>query len=202
MNKSEITPAQALTLLKEGNERFLAGRTCRTDLQKQRQDSEKAQYPFAAILGCIDSRTAAEFIFDQGIGELINVRVAGNIVNEDVLGSLEYSCAVLNARLILVLGHSACGAVRAACDDFRLGHLSGLLQKIKEAVETEKLKISGPADSTASFVDQVARRNIKLSIKNLREGSKILSELERNGKIAIMGAFYELGSGSVEFLED
>lgn len=194
-SQSQITPAKALELLKNGNKRFLDMRMHDRDLLSQVEMTSSGQFPFAAILGCIDSRVPTEIVFDQGFGDIFSVRVAGNIVNEDVLGSLEYSCKVAGAKIIVVLGHSHCGAVTAACNDVKLGNISALLEKIKPAVNTLNLKVYTDED-----VDKVAIANIKNSIEEIKRRSSILHNMEENGEIILAGAMYDVSSGKVNFI--
>lgn len=194
--QSKITPLKALEMLKEGNKRFLNKQQTDRDLNEQVAATAGGQFPFAAILGCIDSRVPAEHVFDMGVGDVFNARVAGNIVNEDILGSLEYSCKVAGSKLILVLGHTACGAVTAACQNVELGNITALLSKIKPAVNAFSKEIA--ADDYS--VDAVAAQNVIDSIADLRAGSPILAEMENNGEIKIAGAMYDVKSGEVKFL--
>ncbi len=195
--QEKLTPVEVLDLLKAGNERFVQNVKLLRDLKGQVRKTGSGQYPFAAILGCIDSRVPAEMIFDLGIGDVFNVRVAGNIVNEDVLGSLEYSCKVAGARLILVLGHTRCGAVSAACHRVKLGHITPLLQKIMPAVKAVKTDEDRIEEKD---IDEVALQNVRDSMKRIREESPILAEMENEGKIAFAGAMYNVSTGKVKFI--
>ena len=199
MNKAvqdQITPADALNRLVEGNKRFTQNTQVQRDLQEQIVDTSQGQYPFAAILSCIDSRVPAEIVFDQGIGDVFSARVAGNIVNEDILGSLEYACKVAGSKLIVVLGHTKCGAVTAACKNVELGNITVLLSKIKPAVE----KFSKGVEMDAEAIEEVAIQNVLLSIDNIRKESPILAEMEKEAQIKIIGAIYNVASGEVAFL--
>jgi carbonic anhydrase len=200
MKREDISPDDALQILKEGNQRFLQNKLINTDLPKQVKQTAEGQFPFAAILGCVDSRTASELIFNIGIGELINVRVAGNIVNEDILGSLEYACTVANTRLIVVLGHTRCGAIESACDQLELGNITSLLKKIRPAIEAETNTLSNRTGSNIPFINEVSLHNIQNSIDLMRKNSTIIRELENKGKIRILGAIYDVETGSVTFL--
>jgi carbonic anhydrase len=193
--QEQMTPDKAIDMLKAGNKRFVESRKEERDLILQMNQTSTGQYPFAALLSCIDSRVPAELVFDQGIGDIINVRVAGNIVNEDVLGSLEYSCKVAGSKLIVVLGHTKCGAVTAACQHVELGNITPLLSKIKPAVNKV---MTGDADPET--IEKVAVKNIELSIERIRAESSILAEMESNGEIKITGAVYDVSSGVVCFL--
>jgi carbonic anhydrase len=189
-----LTPFEALELLKEGNQRFIESNRLHHDLVLHVEDTTEAQFPFAALLGCIDSRAPAEHIFDLGIGHLFNVRVAGNIVNEDVLGSLEYACKVAGSKVIVVMGHTGCGAVTSATQDVQMGNVTALLSKIKPAIELYKAQHSGEMD-----VNEVVRYNVKNSIQRIKNESPILAEMIDNEEIIIVGAIYDVASGEVEF---
>jgi len=194
--RANITPQIALEMLKDGNRRFTEKNRYKRDLHKEVNKTREGQFPFAAILGCIDSRVPSEYIFDAGFGDILNVRVAGNIVNEDVLGSLEYSCYVAGAKLILVLGHTDCGAINAACQQLEMGNITPLLRKIKPAVDmVTQTNISGNIDE-----DAVAEKNVFNSIDLIMKGSSILSDMVSKGKILIKGAMYDVTSGKVRFL--
>lgn len=193
--QATIKPYDAVVRLKEGNTRFLQNRETERDLLSQVQQTGSGQFPFAALLSCIDSRVPAELVFDQGIGDIFNVRVAGNIVNEDVLGSLEYSCKVAGSKLVLVLGHTRCGAVTSACKHVELGNITPLLEKIQPAVRSI---VKG--DLSPELIEEVSIKNVENSIDQIRERSPILKEMEDKGEIAIVGAIYDVASGSVEFL--
>ena len=202
-DQAAITPAGALTLLQSGNERFVANRQAQRDLLGQVQATSTGQYPFATILSCIDSRVSAELVFDQGVGDIFSVRVAGNIVNEDLLGSMEFACKLAGTKLLLVLGHTSCGAVKGACDDAQMGNLTTLLSKIKPAVQAVTIP-EKPEDRTSqnlSFVDQVAETNVRFTMENVRKLSPVLRMMEEDGEILISGAMYDIASGKVRFLE-
>ena len=201
-DQAAITPAGALSLLRSGNERFVANRQAQWDLLQQVQATSTGQYPFATILSCIDSRVSAELIFDQGVGDIFSVRVAGNIVNDDLLGSMEFACKLAGTKLILVLGHTSCGAVKGACDDARMGNLTTLLSKIKPAVQAVTTP-EEPEERTSqnlSFVDQVAETNVRFTMENIRKLSPVLRMMEEDGEILISGAMYDIASGKVRFL--
>lgn len=191
-----------MELLKEGNQRFVEQKQTPRDLIEQVKQTTSGQYPFATILSCIDSRVSAELVFDQGVGDIFSARVAGNIVNEDILGSIEFACKLAGTKIIVVLGHTSCGAVKGACDDARMGNLTVLLSKIKPAVEA----ISEPEDPSlrnsknAAFVNAVAEKNVYLTIDNLRQKSPVLAEMEENGEILVVGAMYDIADGRVHFL--
>jgi carbonic anhydrase len=199
--QSNISPNQALTLLKEGNQRFLKNKQVSRNLLEQVVDTSTGQFPFATILSCIDSRVSSELIFDQGIGDVFSIRIAGNFVNEDILGSMEFACKLAGTKLILVLGHTACGAVKGACDNAELGNLTGLINKIKPAVNA----IENPTDqslrnsSNSEFVNAVADKNVQLTIENIRKSSLVLQEMEANNEIVIIGGMYDISNGLVTF---
>ena len=193
--QDNTSPEAAIERLKEGNKRFVDKEATERDLLSQVGQTSGGQFPFAALLSCIDSRVPAELVFDQGIGDVFNVRVAGNIVNEDVLGSLEYSCKVAGSKVVVVLGHTKCGAVTAACKHVELGNITHLLRKIQPAVS-----IAMKGEATPEAIEKVALKNVELSIDRIRDESPILSEMEDNGDIKIVGAIYDVGSGTVCFL--
>lgn len=192
--QQQMSPNEALERLLDGNRRFMEGTSVQHGHAARVKDTANGQYPFAAVLGCIDSRAAAEHLFDQGIGDIFNARVAGNIVNEDILGSLEYACKVAGSKLILVLGHTACGAVTSACNQVELGNITSLLSKIQPAVAAFR--------DPASQVDKVAGNNVKISIGHIKEQSPILAQMEKDGEILIKGAMYDVATGKVELLQD
>jgi carbonic anhydrase len=193
-----MSPDQILDELKAGNERFRSGRMAGIDYRQQQLASAGGQYPAAVILGCVDSRGPAEIIFDVGIGDIFNTRVAGNVVNDEVLGSLEFACFVAGAKAIVVFGHTGCGAVKGAIDDVEVGHLTGLLTRIKPAIAATTF--SGERSSrNAAFVDAVARTNVRLGIDDIRRRSSILAGLEQKGTIRIAGAMYDIATGVVSF---
>lgn len=198
----EMSPEKALATLKEGNVRFQKNEKAPRDLMEQVKDTSTGQYPFATILSCIDSRVSAELVFDQGVGDIFSVRIAGNFVNEDILGSMEFACKLAGTKLVVVLGHTACGAVKGACDHARLGNLSALIQKIEPAVEavTEPTDTSQRNSGNIQFVNDVAVKNVHMTIDNIREESPVLAELEAEGAIKIVGAMYDINNGSVTFL--
>jgi carbonic anhydrase len=196
--QAAMTPAQALERLKAGNERFVSGQSLARDLAAERAVTAGGQYPFAVVLSCLDSRTSSELVFDQGIGDIFNARVAGNVLNDDILGSMEFACKVAGAKLIAVIGHSKCGAVKGVCSGVQLGNLTGLLAKIKPAADA----VPTTGDKTDyAHVDAVARENVKLVMAQIKERSPILGELILGGKIALVGGMYDLDSGQVMFRE-
>ena len=194
--QEKMSPTVALNSLLEGNKRFTQQLQVNRDLMSQVSDTATGQFPFAAILSCIDSRVPAEIVFDQGIGDLFSVRVAGNVVNEDVLGSLEYACKVAGSKLVLVMGHTKCGAVTAACENVELGNITSLLAKIKPAIALSENNSSSGAIS----VENVSVKNVGISIETLRKESPILAEMEQQGLIQIVGAIYDVASGIVSVI--
>jgi len=193
----DLSPGDAHRILVEGNNRFVQNVKTQRNLKAQVAETSKGQYPFAVILGCIDSRVPVELVFDQGIGDVFSVRVAGNIINEDVLGSMEYACKVAGSKIVVVMGHTKCGAVTAACKDVELGNITLLLQKIKPAVDAIK---TDNVEMNEDAVEKVAKLNVQLSIDRIREESPILSDMEKNGEIEIAGAVYNVSTGEVVFL--
>ena len=199
--QSAITPAVALEILKDGNKRFVSNLKINRNLLQQANETSDGQHPFAVILSCIDSRTSAELIFDQGLGDVFSVRIAGNIVNEDILGSMEFGCKVAGAKIIVVLGHTKCGAVKGACDNVTLGNLSGLIAKIKPAVEQESVTAENRNSSNGVFVENVAELNVSLSVKNILLKSPIIADMVKNGDIGIVGGIHDITTGEVKFFE-
>ena len=197
--RDAMTPDQVLSELKKGNERFRSGKMAPRNYLAEKRSSAAGQYPAAVILGCLDSRVPAEIVFDTGIGDSFIGRVAGNVVNDDMLGSMEFGCAASGAKLILVLGHTACGAVKGAIDDVVLGNLTGLLARIKPAVAATKFD-GDKSSKNPAYVDAVARTNVTLTIAEIRRRSPILESLEHKGSIKIAGAMYTLSNGMVDFL--
>jgi len=200
--QASITPRKALEILKEGNTRFVQNLKAHRDLLEQANDTRDGQWPFAVILSCIDSRTSAELIFDQGLGDIFSVRIAGNIVNTDILGSMEFACKLAGSKLVVVLGHSKCGAVKGACDHVEMGNLTELLSKIQPAVYQEKETLTNRTASNGPFVENVAEINVKRNVKNIIERSYILEQMVENGEIGIVGAMHDLETGNVTFYND
>ncbi len=197
--RDSLTPVQVIDELKKGNERFRTGKMAPRDYRAEKRSSAAGQYPAAVVLGCLDSRVPAEIVFDAGIGDIFIGRVAGNVVNDDMLGSMEFGCAASGAKLVLVLGHTACGAVKGAIDDVVLGNLTGLLARIKPAIAGTKFD-GERSSKNANYVDAVARTNVMLGVAEIRRRSPILEALEKKGTIRISGAMYDLASGVVEMV--
>jgi len=199
--QSALSHNQILDLLKEGNARFINSKKLDRNLQQQVDETSGGQFPFATVLSCIDSRIPVETIFDQGIGDLFSVRIAGNFVNDDILGSMEFACKLAGSKVLVVMGHTSCGAVKGACDGAELGKLTGMLAKIKPAVNA----VENPKDASErtsanlSFVNEVARKNVALTIGAIRSGSEVLAEMEAQGEIQIVGAMYDVATGEVSF---
>ena len=200
--QDKMTPDKSLNELKLGNQRFVNKNQLNRDLLQQVKQTSTGQYPFATILSCIDSRVSSELIFDQGIGDIFSVRIAGNFVNEDILGSMEFACKLAGTKLILVLGHTACGAVKGACDHARLGNLTALINKIEPAVEAviEPKEESQRNSSNIKFVNSVAEKNVEMTISNIRSSSPVLAEMEEQGSIKIIGGMYDIDTGIVHFI--
>ena len=195
-----MTPDAVIEQFKQGNLRFRENRLTKHDFTAQKRSSAAGQFPAAVILSCIDSRAPAEILFNAGIGETFNARVAGNVSNDDILGSLEFACEVAGAKLVLVMGHTGCGAIRGAIDNAELGHLTGLLDKIKPAIASTEYT-GERKGSNYGFVDAVARSNVELTVQSIRKSSSVLKNLEDKKQIKIVGAMYHLNGGKVDFWE-
>ena len=198
--RDALSPAQILDNLKKGNARFRNGKSTARDYPAQRKATAPGQYPAAIVLECVDSRVPAEILFDAGLGDLFNARIAGNVVNDDMLGSLEFACGVAGAKVIVLLGHTACGAIKGAIDDVVLGNLTGLLARVKPAVAATTYTGERSSHNYA-FVDSVARTNVRIALDNIRQRSPMLTDLERKKSIVIVGGMYDLTTGVVEFVE-
>lgn len=198
--RKKMSPQDCLQMLKDGNKRFVTGTAFKRDYTQQAVETAEEQYPYAIVLGCIDSRSPSEIIFDQGIGDIFNARIAGNIVNEDILASMEFATKVTGAKLIIVVGHTNCGAIKGACDDVHLGNLTALLAKIKPAVDA--VSYSGDRSSkNYDFVEMVSKENVLLAMKEIKAGSSILKDMVDTGKVLLIGAMYDLDTGIVTFYE-
>jgi carbonic anhydrase len=197
-DRDQLSPDDILTRAKQGNARFRSGQRKDRNFLREQQRTAKGQYPAAIVLSCIDSRAPIELILDLGLGDTFNSRVAGNIANEDILGSMEFACAVAGSKVLAVMGHTACGAIKGAIDRVQLGNLTGLLDKIRPAVEATPFE-GDRVSTNASFVNAVARKNVELTIAGIRAGSSVLRELEAEGHIKVVGAMYHLETGVVEF---
>ena len=200
--QNAITPSMAIDMLKEGNKRFVNNLKVNRNLLQQANETSDSQHPFAVILSCIDSRTSAELIFDQGLGDVFSVRIAGNIINEDILGSMEFGCKLAGAKIIVVLGHSKCGAVKGACDHVEMGNLTALLSKILPAVYDEKTIAVDRNSGNDVFVEKVAAINVIRTGHAIVERSPILKEMIEKGEIGIIGGIHDIATGQVTFFED
>lgn len=198
----KLTPKQVLDFLKEGNIRFLTNLKINRNLLKQVNQTSDGQFPFATVLSCIDSRTSAELIFDQGLGDIFSIRIAGTILNDDILGRMEYACGIANSKIIVVLGHTQCGAVISACNNLKSGHLTGLLNKITPAINQETTTKIERNGQNLTFVNNVSVINVHLTIGQIRKQSNILDDLEKGGKIIIVGGLYDIETGSVFFYDN
>lgn len=193
----QLTPVSAFEVLREGNQRFVNNLKINRNLMQLMNETADGQYPFAVALSCMDSRTSVELIFDQGLGDIFSLRIAGNIVNEDILGSMEYACKVVGSKLILVIGHTRCGAIKGACDSVEMGNLTGLLEKIKPAVELMAEVNAGKKIDQES----VAKANVLHSMDEILERSSIIRGLYNEGKIGVVGAIYSVETGRVDFIK-
>lgn len=197
-----ITPSMALALLQEGNKRFVNNLKINRNLLQQANETSDGQHPFAVILSCIDSRTSAELIFDQGLGDIFSIRIAGNILNEDILGSMEFACKVAGSKIIVVLGHTKCGAVKGACDHIEMGNLTALLTKIRPAIDDENTTTDNRNSNNGEFVEKVAAINVKRTAKSIMERSPILKEMIETSQIGLVGAIHDISTGEVLFYDD
>lgn len=200
-SQTALSAQDAVTILKEGNERFVTGAALQRNLKAQIGDTATGQYPFAAVVSCIDSRIPTEIIFDQGVGDIFNARVAGNFVNQDILGSLEFACKLAGSKLIVIMGHTSCGAVKGACDHAELGNLTAMLENINPALD--KVETAADADRSSKnleFVNKVAIENVHLNIARLKAESPVLNDMITQGEIEVVGAMYDVNDGSVSFL--
>jgi carbonic anhydrase len=201
-SQAAMTPAEALAELKAGNARFVAGRPLHRDYPAQVKATASGQYPFAVVLSCLDSRQPIEIVLDQGVSDIFSARVAGNVLDDDILGSLEFACKVTGSKLIAVIGHSNCGAIKGAIDDVQLGNLTGLLTKIKPAMDAVPTAVQPRTTKNYTFVDDVSEANVKLVMKEIRERSPILQEMLDKGEIGIVGGMYDLSTGKVQFYDN
>lgn len=199
--RDKITPLQAVEILKSGNKRFVENLKVNRNLLQQVNETSEGQHPFAVILSCIDSRTSAELIFDQGLGDVFSVRIAGNIQNPDILGSMEFSCKVAGAKVAVVIGHTKCGAVKGACDHVELGNLTTLLQKFKPALEAENTVTTNRSSHNAEFVEKVATQNVHITTRQIVKNSPLLREMIEKGEIILIGGMYDVETGKVDFYD-
>ena len=201
-SQATMTPAQALGLLKAGNDRFVRNLKAHRNLLEQVNETRDGQWPFATILSCIDSRTSAELIFDQGLGDVFSIRMAGNVLSDMVLGSMEFACKLAGSRLLVVLGHTSCGAIMGACDNVQLGNLSTLLNLIQPAVYFERTVTANRTSRNAAFVDKVAHLQVRRSVEGVIERSMVLREMIERAEVGLIGAMYDVASGAVQFMDD
>ena len=199
-SQSLMTPSNALEALKEGNQRFVSGNKVDRDLMRQVNKTSKGQFPFATVLHCIDSRVSAELIFDQGVGDLFSVRIAGNFINEDILGSMEFATKLAGTKIVVVMGHTHCGAIKGACDHVELGNLTGMLSKITPVVDEIEKKYDEKGSSNAELVQEVSTENVQRAVRQIREKSEVMKEMEDNDELSIVGAMYDIHSGEVSYL--
>ena len=200
--QESITPKKAIEILREGNIRFMNNLKANRNLLQQVNETSDGQHPFAVILSCIDSRTSVELIFDQGLGDVFSVRIAGNILNEDILGSMEFACKVAGAKIIVVLGHTKCGAIKGACDHVEMGNLTALLTKIQPAVDNETTTSENRNSQNSEFVEKVATINVKLTVQAIMQRSPILANMIQSGEIGIAGGIHDITTGEVVFFDD
>ena len=200
--QATVTPAKALQFLKEGNARFVNNLKVNRNLLEQVNDTKDGQFPFAIVLSCIDSRTSAELIFDQGLGDIFSARIAGNILNDDILGSMEFACKLAGTKLIVVLGHSKCGAIKGACQGAELGHLTNLLSKVQVSVNEVKAEMPGVDPTDPTLVSAVAQHNVIHTMDEILDRSDVLRVLFESGQIGIAGAYYDIETGEVQFMKE
>jgi len=195
-SQSDLLPEEIISILKEGNKRFINKRQVDRDLIKQVLDTSSGQFPFAVVISCIDSRVPPEIIFDQGIGDIFSIRVAGNVINKDVLGSVEFACKIAGVKLIVVMGHTSCGAVKGACNEVELGNLTGLLKKIKPAIE--RVSAREVEMDKSHFIDEVAYENVQISLNTIFNDSTIINEMVENNEVTCAKGMYSVETGEVE----
>jgi len=198
--QNSLTPAMALQLLRNGNQRFINNLKLHRNLLEQVNETSDGQHPFAVVFGCIDSRISAELVFDQGLGDIFSIRVAGNVVNEDIVASMEFACKIAGAKIVLVLGHTRCGAVKGACDGVEMGNLTALLHKIKPAIINTDVTAFDP-NNPYSFVNAVAESNVHHVMDEICRASTILDQMVKEGSIDIVGGMYDVETGRVEFFQ-
>jgi carbonic anhydrase len=200
--QASLTPQNALNILKEGNDRFVNNLRFNRNLLQQVNETREGQWPFATILSCMDSRTSAELIFDQGLGDIFSIRIAGNVLNDDILGSMEFATKVVGTKIVVVLGHTKCGAITGACNDVKMGHLTSVLEKVKPAIAAEKTIRENRNGSNPEFVSRVTELNVDHVMREIREKSSIIRALEEEGKIMLVGGVYDIDTGRVNFFSD
>lgn len=200
--QATITPERALEYLKEGNDRFVRNLKANRNLLEQVNETRDGQWPFATILSCIDSRTSAELVFDQGLGDIFSIRMAGNVLSEAVLGSMEFACKLAGSRLLVVLGHTNCGAIKGACDNIQLGNLTTLLNLIQPSVYFERTVMENRTSANHEFVDKVSRIQVRRTVEGVIERSMVLREMIERGEIGLVGGIYDVATGAVQFFPD
>lgn len=200
--QATMTPERALGHLREGNDRFVGNLKAHRNLLEQVNETREGQWPFATILSCIDSRTSAELVFDQGLGDIFSIRMAGNVLSDAVLGSMEFACKLAGSRLLVILGHTSCGAIKGACDNVQLGNLSTLLNLIQPSVYFERTVTENRTSTNADFVDRVAQIQVRRAVEGVIERSMVLREMIEQGQIGLIGAMYDVGTGAVQFFDD
>jgi len=200
-SQATMTPRKAMNFLKEGNERFVNNLKANRNLMEQVDKTHQVQFPFATILHCIDSRLSAELLFDQGIGDIFSIRIAGNFVNEDILGSMEFASKIAGTKLILVMGHSHCGAIKGACDRVRMGNLTALINKLEPVVDIVEKEFETKGSGNPELVQQVAEENVHYTIRQILKRSPILEEMVDSGELGLVGAMYDIETGQVDFYE-
>lgn len=199
--RDSLTPHMAIDVLRKGNDRFVNNLKANRNLLQQVNETSEGQHPLAIVLSCIDSRTSAELIFDQGLGDIFSCRIAGNVLNDDILGSMEFACKVVGVKAVVVLGHSKCGAVRGACDRVRMGNLSTLLHKIEAAIDLETETVGDRTSANDVFVERVATQNVLLVKRQILDRSPIIGEMIRASEVALVGGMYDVDSGAVTFYD-
>ncbi|EPR68077.1 carbonic anhydrase family protein [Cyclobacterium qasimii] len=199
--QATMTPAKALTILKEGNQRFISNLKINRNLLEQVNDTKDGQFPFAVVLSCIDSRTSAELVFDQGLGDIFSVRIAGNVINKDILGSMEFACKLAGTKQIVVLGHSKCGAIKGACAGVKIGNLTGLLEKVHPAIDEVTIKMPNTEKTDVAFIRAVEKQNVISTMDLILQESPVLRELYENGEIGMTGGYYDVDTGEVAFMK-
>jgi carbonic anhydrase len=199
--RDALTPTEAIDVLRKGNERFVNNLKANRNLLQQVNETSDGQHPMAFVLSCIDSRTSAELVFDQGLGDIFSCRIAGNVLNDDILGSMEFACKAAGAKVVVVLGHSRCGAVKGACDGVQLGNLTSLLKKIDDAIALETETVGDRSSANSEFVERVAELNVLLVKQQILERSPVLADMIEQGEIALIGAMYDVETGAVEFYD-
>lgn len=200
--QANLTPEKALEILKEGNQRFINNLKMNRNLLEQVNATKDGQFPFAIVLSCIDSRTSAELIFDQGLGDIFSVRIAGNVLNEDILGSMEFACKLAGSKLIVVLGHSKCGAIKGACAGVQMGNLTGLLQKVDTSIDEVKSELPESDKTSPEFIKAVEHQNVLSTMDLILKESPVLKQLFENGEIGITGGYYDVDTGEVDFIKE